>query len=97
MDMENLVPEEEEEGVLLLTDENGEETAFEYLDCIEYEGKEYLVLMPMEEEDGEVVILEVEPVDEEIENYLAVEDEALLNTIFEIFKEKFKDVLEFEN
>ena len=97
MDMENLVPEEEEEGVLLLTDENGSEVAFEYLDCIEYEGKEYLVLMPMEEEDGEVVILEVEPVDEEIENYLAVEDEALLNTIFEIFKEKFKDVLEFEN
>ena len=98
MDMENLVPEEEEEGVLLLTDENGEETAFEYLDCIEYEGKEYLVLMPMADEDeGEVVILEVEPVDEEMENYLAVEDEALLNTIFEIFKEKFKDVLEFEN
>ena len=97
MDMENLVPEEEEEGVLLLTDENGVETAFEYLDCIEYEGKEYLVLMPMAEEDeGEVVILEVEPVDEEMENYLAVEDEALLATIFEIFKEKFKDVLEFE-
>ena len=97
MDMENLVPEEEEEGVLLLTDENGVETAFEYLDCIEYEGKEYLVLMPMEEDEGEVVILEVEPVDEEMENYLAVEDEGLLNTIFEIFKEKFKDVLEFEN
>ena len=97
MEMEDLVPEEEEEGVLLLTDENGEETAFEYLDCIEYEGKEYLVLMPMEEDEGEVVILEVEPVDEEMENYLAVEDEALLNTIFGIFKEKFQDVLEFEN
>ena len=96
MDMENLVPEEEE-GVLLLTDENGDEIAFEYLDCIEYEGKEYLVLMPMEEDEGEVVILEVEPVDEEMENYLAVEDEGLLSTIFEIFKEKFKDVLEFEN
>ena len=98
MDMENLVPEEEEEGVLLLTDENGEETAFEYLDCSEYEGKEYLGLMPMTEEDeGEVVILEVEPVDEEMENYLAVEDEELLATIFGIFKEKFQDVLEFEN
>lgn len=96
MDMENLVPEEEE-GVLLLTDENGDEIAFEYLDCIEYEGKEYLVLMPMEEDSGEVVILEVEPVDEENENYLAIEDEALLNTIFEIFKEKFKDQLEFED
>ena len=97
MDMENLVPEEEEEGVLLLTDENGEETAFEYLDCIEYEGKEYLVLMPMEEEDGEVVILEVEPVDEEMENYLAVEDEAVLNAVFAIFKEKFQDVFTFED
>ena len=96
MDMENLVPEEEE-GVLLLTDENGDEIAFEYLDCIEYEGKEYLVLMPMEEDSGEVVILEVAPVDEENENYLAIEDEALLNTIFEIFKEKFKDQLEFED
>lgn len=96
MDMENLVPEEEE-GVLLLTDENGDEIAFEYLDCIEYEGKEYLVLMPMEEDSGEVVILEVEPVDEENENYLAIEDETLLNTIFEIFKEKFKDQLEFED
>lgn len=96
MDMENLVPEEEE-GVLLLTDENGDEIAFEYLDCIEYEGKEYLVLMPMEEDSGEVVILEVEPVDEENENYLAIEDEVLLNTIFEIFKEKFKDQLEFED
>lgn len=96
MDMENLVPEEEE-GVLLLTDENGDEIAFEYLDCIDYEGKEYLVLMPMEEDTGEVVILEVEPVDEENENYLAIEDEALLNTIFEIFKEKFKDQLEFED
>ena len=97
MDMENLVPEEEEEGVLLLTDENGDEIALEYLDCIEYEGKEYLVLMPMDEEEGEVVILEVEPVDEENENYLAIEDEALLNTIFEIFKEKFKDQLVFED
>jgi len=36
-------------------------------------------------------------VDEEVENYLAVEDEALLGTIFEIFKEKFRDQLEFED
>ena len=97
MDMETMIPEEEDESVLLLTDENGNEIPFEYLDCIEHEGKEYLVLMPMEEDDGEVVILEVEPVDEENENYLAIEDEALLNTIFEIFKEKFKDQLIFED
>ena len=95
MDMENMVPEEEE-GVLLLTDENGDEIAFEYLDCIEYEGKEYLVLMPMDEEEGEVVILEVEPVDEENENYLSIEDEDILNAVYGIFKEKYKDILQFE-
>ena len=97
MDMENLVPEEEEEGVLLLTDENGEETAFEYLDCIEYEGKEYLVLIPNEEDAEEIVILEIEPVDEENENYNAVEDEDILDAVYEIFKERYKDVLDFQD
>ena len=97
MDMENIVSEEEEVSVLTLTDENGADVEFEYLDCIELEGKEYLVLLPMEEEAAELVILEVEPVDEENENYLAVEDEATLNAVYAIFKEKFADVLEFED
>ena len=95
MENENLIPEEEV-SILTLTDENGDDVYFEYLDCLEYEGTEYLVLMPVDEENNEVVILEVEPVDEENENYLAVEDEAVLNAVFEMFKEKFKDVLEFE-
>ena len=43
----------------------------------------------------EIVILEIEPVDEENENYLAVDDEATLNAVYAIFKEKFKDVLTF--
>ena len=69
---------------------------FEYLDCIPYEGKECLVLLPAEEAATDVVILEVEPVDEETENYLSVQDEALLNAVYDIFKEKYKDVLTFE-
>ena len=96
MENENLLPEEEEVSILTLTDENGQDVNFEYLDCIEYEGVEYLVLMPEDEEDDEVVILEVEPVDEEIENYLSVDDEEVLNAVFAIFKEKFKDVLTVE-
>ena len=95
MENENLLPEEEV-STLTLTDENGVDTTFEYLDCIEYEGVEYLVLMPEGDESGEIVILEVEPVDEETENYLSVDDEAVLNTVYEIFKEKYKDVLTFE-
>ena len=89
--------QEEEESTLVLTDENGVDQEFEYLDCIEYEGKEYLVLIPAEEDANEIVILEIEPVDEENENYLAVEDEAVLNAVYAIFKERFADVLTFED
>lgn len=95
MENENIL--EEEVSILTLTDENGADVEFEYLDCIDYEGKEYLVLIPVEEEANEIVILEVEPVDEETENYLAVSDEAVLNAVYNIFKEKFQDVLEFED
>lgn len=92
--MEEII-NEEEVSILTLTDENGEDVDFEYMDSIEYEGKEYLVLIPVEDESGEIVILEIEPVDEETENYLSVDDEAVLNAVFGIFKEKYKDVLEF--
>ena len=94
---ETLIPEEEESNLLSLTDENGQETVFEYLDVIEYQGKEYLILLPVEDEDGQVVILEIEPVDEETENYLSVSDENLLNAVYDIFKEKYKDILIFED
>ena len=94
MDMETSLPEEET-SILTLTDENGQDLDFEYLDCIAYQDKEYLVLMP--EGEDEIVIMEIEPVDEENENYLAVEDEAVLDAVYGIFKEKFKDVLTFED
>ena len=96
MENENMVPEEES-SILTLTDENGVDVDFEYLDCLEYQGTEYLVLMPVEEESTQIVILEVEPVDEENENYLAVEDEEILDAVYGLFKEKYKDILTFED
>ena len=87
--------QEDESSVLTLTDEHGEDINFEYLDCIEYNGTEYLILMP--EESEEIVILEVQPVDEENENYVAVESEQTLDAVYAIFKERYKDVLQFED
>ena len=97
MENNEVLQEEELANILTLTDENGEEVNFEYLDSVELEGKEYLVLMPEEEDSNEIVILEVEPVDEETENYLSVTDEKVLNTVYGIFKERYKDVLNFED
>ena len=91
------VLQEEQSNILTLTDENGVDTEFEYLDSVEYNGKEYLVLMPADENSSEIIILEVEPVDEENENYLSVSDENVLNAVYDIFKERYKDVLTFED
>ena len=95
MENEKIELYEEETSILSLTDENGAEVEFEYLDCIEFQGKEYLVLIPCESEEAEIVILEVQPVDEETENYLSVQDEGILNAVYEIFKEKYGDTIEF--
>ncbi len=97
MENNEILNEEEQENILSLTDENGEETLFEYLDSVELDGKEYLVLIPAEELATEIVILEVEPVDEETENYLSVSDEKILDTVYGIFKERYKDILTFED
>ena len=99
MEILNNEPEQEQEEteILTLTDENGNDVDFEYLDCLEYQDKESLVLMPADEAEPQIVILEVEPVDDENENYLAVEDEAVLDAVYGMFKDKYKDVLTFED
>lgn len=96
----NMLEDEELNNIVILNDENGEEIPFEFLDVIEYEGEEYVVLLPVEEEEGEdlgeVVILKIEDTEnEEEESYVSVDDEETLNRVFEIFKEKFSDEFNF--
>ena len=90
---------EELDNIIILNDEEGNEAEFEFLDLIEFEGEEYVVLLPVEEDeelDGEVVILKVEDTDsEEEESYVSVEDEEVLQKVFDMFKDKFKDEFNF--
>lgn len=94
-----LDPNEELDNIIVLNDEDGNEINFEFLDLIEYEGEEYVVLLPVEEEENsdEVVILKIEDTEEDDEegSYVSIEDEEILNAVFEIFKEKFKDEFNF--
>lgn len=86
------------DNIIVLNDENGNEVNFEFLDLIEYNGEEYVVLLPCDEADdaGEVVILKLEDTDDEdTEAYASVDDESVLNAVFEIFKDKFKDEFNF--
>ena len=89
---------EELDNIIVLNDENGEEIEFEFLDLIDFEGEEYVVLLPHDEEDDaeEVVILKLEDTDsEDEESYVSVDDEYTLQAVYDIFKEKFKDEFNF--
>lgn len=92
---------EELDNIIVLNDEQGNEVKFEFLDLVELEEEEYVVLLPVseegEEDEGEVVILKLEDTDEESEeeSYVGVEDEEILNKVFAIFKEKYKDEFNF--
>ena len=93
---------EDLDNIVILNDEEGNEVQFEFLDLVELDDEEYVILLPVteegEEDDGEVVILKVEDNDDEDseeESYVSVEDEQVLNKVFEIFKEKFKDDFDF--
>lgn len=89
--------DEELSNIITLTDEEGNEVQLEFLDLIEYQGQEYVVLLPMDDDDTEVVILQVEPGEsEDEESYVSVDDDDLVQAVFEIFKEKFKDEFHFE-
>ena len=52
--------DDELDNIITLNDEDGNEVDFEFLDLIEYEGNDYVVLLPVEEDSDEVVILQVE-------------------------------------
>ena len=74
--------------IIALTDENGIETEYEYLDTIDYNGRTYCVLYPNTESDYEdYIILEiVETDDPEYDDYRGVPDEKIMNAVFEIYK-----------
>ena len=82
-------PAEEEIEIITLTDENGEDMDFEFLDLVEYEGKRYAVLLPPVED------VEGDDGNEENESYVFVDDDDILTAVFDIFKEKFKDEFDF--
>ena len=90
----------ENENILVLTDEDGVDVEFEFCASVMYEGNEYVVLLPTEDDDGEVVILQVledENADEDDEaTYVGVEDENVLQAVFDLFKEQAGDEFDFE-
>lgn len=93
----------DDESHVVLSDEDGEEVEFEYIGSVDYQGDEYIVLLPAgdDDEEAEVMILKVEEVPgsgedgEDEEQYVSVESEDVLNAVFELFKSQNADEYDF--
>ena len=90
--------EAEEPTVIELEDDEGRKISFELLDYIEHDGSAYIVLRPEEDEedDGQVVILQVEEYEDGTEGYVSVDDD-MVEAVYEIFKERNTDKFDFDD
>ncbi len=89
--------------IVSVVDENGVSHTFEELDRIETDEGRFIALLPIYDDaqeilddDGELIILQVNE-DENGEIYLEpIEDEELFNKIGKIFEERLEDLFEFD-
>lgn len=92
--------DEERDDLVILVGEDGEEVEFEHIDTIEMNGNEYVVLLPVEEQENEevdeVVILKVDHNEDSEDSFVTVDDEDELNSVFEEFKTRMEEEYDFE-
>lgn len=84
-----------DDEIITLTDSDGKEEEFELVDLIEYNDDEFIVLYPVNEADGMFRILRVEQdaTSEEYDSYVGIDDDGLVQEVFQVFLEKHKDEL----
>ncbi|MBP5379426.1 MAG: DUF1292 domain-containing protein [Ruminococcus sp.] len=96
-ELDELEEEDEIENYITLTDDDGNEVSFEIIGTVEYSDHLYAVLLPFDDEDDEVVILEVIPGETpEEDDFVSVNDDELLGKVFEEFKKNYDGEYEFE-
>lgn len=92
--------QEEYTNVITLTDSDGSDVDFEVLDIVSYKEHEYVIMLPVDDESDspEAVILELLEAEEDNEEDMlqGVEDEEILNAVFNLFMEKNADEFQFE-
>ena len=92
--------QEEYTNVITLTDSDGSDVDFEVLDIVPYKEHEYVVMLPVDDESDspEAAILELLEAEEDNEEDMlqGVEDEEILNAVFNLFMEKNADDFQFE-
>ena len=76
----------EKNVIFTLEDDLGNEVEFELLDVITYKNEEYAVLVENVPDVKDFTILKIDSIDDKEEVYVGIDDEALVQKIFDIFK-----------
>ncbi|MBO6047005.1 MAG: DUF1292 domain-containing protein [Erysipelotrichaceae bacterium] len=87
------------EDNLLMVFENEDGTTFEceLQDTVFYDNNEYGVFLPVTDDDqGDVIIVKIEDTDGDEVVFDGDLSDEILEGVFEIFKEHFQDVYEFD-
>ena len=91
----NVMDLDAEENIIELEDMDGNKASFEFLDYLDYQGKSYVVLLPLDD-DSTVIILEAVPLDDELEQYVPLESDELLQEVFAEFKRRNAELYDFD-
>lgn len=94
--VEAFVDEAEDEDIIELTDEDGVTSEFQHLATLEHEGKDYVVLMALSDEEGEeeneeegddaeVLILGIEQDENGEDIYVSCDDDEISQQVFDKF------------
>ena len=81
----------EKNVIFTLEDDLGNEVEFELLDVITYKNEEYAVLVENIPDVKDFTILKIDSIDDKEEVYVGIDDEALVQKIFDIFKKNHPD------
>ena len=92
----------DDENIVVLVDENGEEVEFEHIDTVEMNDNEYVVLAPLDnddpdQEDEEVIILKVEHSEDGDDSFVTIDDDDELDEVFNEFQNRMEEEFGLED
>ena len=91
---------ENNENIIIFTDDDGNDLELEHLDTVELDGKLYIVCVPApngEEEIEEVIIFEAMKDDNGEDGFVQVDDDVVLENVYQEFKDRNEDMFDFED
>ena len=79
--------------VIVLSDDLGNETEIEYIDSVSFEGKEYALFLPLENDDDEVIIMQYDNISKDFDSFIPVSDRRILEGVYETLRQKYAPAL----